>query len=279
MGKYFVIFVSFFLTICKLSSSTEINCGYGDNGNYQGILGYIYQCEVENDSNIETKESATITAFKGLHRNFNSDVTVFGIRAEGKTFKYFPQSMEKIFKNLKVIDFYRVGMVEIHESDLKPFPDLVVLYLGHNRIETLESGLFDHNPKLQVIAFPYNGIKHIYGNIFDNLHQLSRFWFKGNDCINSEYNSRSEISTAIEHVKEHCAVVTDMASEESELDDNLQEHEDESDRKFTDSEEDWNSKSVGTEQNYNVEQNGSAGKIGNFKIIGLLAIILLKIFA
>lgn len=209
-----------------MSSSTDINCGYGDNGNYHGILGFIYQCEVANDPKIETKESIAISTVTGTHRFSKTDQSVLGIRAEGKTMRYFPQGLKNFFQNLKVIDFYRVEMVEIHQADLKPFPDLVVLYLGFNKVQVLESGLFDHNPQLEVIAFPHNELKHIYGNIFDHLSKLSRFWFKGNDCINSEFNTRDAINTAIEHIKEHCTPVGESSSE-SENNVNMREHSDE----------------------------------------------------
>ncbi|XP_070504909.1 uncharacterized protein [Chironomus tepperi] len=224
MSKYLIAFVIFNLGICKLSSSARINCDYGGNGNYAGILGYIYQCEVDHDPEILTKESSTITEITGFHTYSRTDQSVLGIRAAHKTIKYFPQGMEKIFANLNLIDFYGVGLLEVHQDDLKAFPDLVVLYLGHNEIESLESGLFDYNPKLQVIAFPYNGIKEIHPDIFDNLNVLIRFWFKGNNCIDNEYNSRYDITNALTRVYNNCAPKVEKTSSESELDDNLSEH-------------------------------------------------------
>lgn len=191
---------------------------------------------------------------------------MLGIRAEGKTLKYFPQGMEKIFNNLKVIDFYRVEMVEVHQSDLKPFPDLVVLYLGHNEIKTLESGLFDHNPKLQVIAFPFNGVKEIAYNIFDNLNHLSKIWLKGNECIDTDYNSRHEMSTAKEVVKELCGPVTESITEESELDDNLLEHESDSTEYLEDVEENFEKET---------DSNVSSGRLeGRLVIVGVLTVIM-----
>jgi len=148
------------------------------------ILGGIYRCEVENNLDITSADSATITSVTGNHSTLRTNDDVVGFDSRHKNIDYFPQGLEKFFGNLKSIVIYYGHIKEIHQSDLKPYPKLVNLYLENNDIETIEAGLFDFNPKLEGVSFWENKITKIDPNVFDHLSKLQNIWLGGNVCIN-----------------------------------------------------------------------------------------------
>jgi hypothetical protein len=132
--------------------SSIIDCNYNVANSYVGTYNSaIYECSVTNNPNITTEESVKITGITGAHLSSksNNDVTGFDIRS--KTVHFFPKDIEKFFQNLKMICIFICKLKEIHQSDLKPFANLMYLYLYHNEIEVIEEGLLDFNPNLEVI--------------------------------------------------------------------------------------------------------------------------------
>lgn len=141
----------------------------------------------------------------GTHLENNSNNDVGSFYSNEKTVKYFPQELEKFFKNLRRIFVEKCQMKEIKQADLKPFSELKELFLGNNDIEVLEVGLFDFNPKLKLISFWHSKIFHINQNVFNNLKSLTHLWLIGNKCINGwAYNRSSDMQAFISNVKDKC---------------------------------------------------------------------------
>jgi len=131
---------------------------------------------------------------------------VEGFYAEFETIKFFPKGLDKLFKNLKLIHMYYCDLKEIHQSDLKPFPNLVYFRLALNKIEVIEAGLFDYNPNLEFVGFWESKIIHIDPNVFDHLYKLSYLWLSTVPCINIDfYDSREQVKKAIKIVKSNCS--------------------------------------------------------------------------
>jgi len=114
----------------------------------------------------------------------------------------FPKGLKSVFKNLKAF-YVSGGIKEIHQEDLSPYPDLVVLILDHNRIEIVEKGLFDYNPNLEAISFWNNPIFHINMNVFDNLSKLRYYWMSGCADVYTE-NNRAKVLSEITRAKILC---------------------------------------------------------------------------
>ena len=159
----FIIFLIAIL-LNKSSSLTNIECTFGPSSFVYTILGYIYQCEVKNNPNIVSQESAYINSIYGAHGISKTNDDVFGFYANQKTIKYFPSNLHKFFKNLKAIHLDPSQLQEIHQSDLKYFPDLIYFDLVYNSIEVIEEGLFEFNPNLQFVRFYESKIVHIDPN-------------------------------------------------------------------------------------------------------------------
>jgi len=186
------------------STSTNIECSFGDN--YYFVLGLVYRCSVHNNPNITTGESAQISGIRGTHKSLKGNDDVIGFYGVYETINFFPKGLEKFFKNIKVINIQECQLKEIHQSDLKVFPNLVYLYLHGNEIEVIEEGLFDFNPNLEFVGFRESKIIHIDPNVFDHLTKLSYFWFGYVPCVKQDTaNSIEKVQEAIKIVKSNCS--------------------------------------------------------------------------
>jgi len=186
------------------STSTNIECSYDDD-EYDDV-GQIYQCKVNDNTNIITEESAQISGISGTHKSSRNNDDVLGFYGDTETIQIFPKGLEKLFKNLKFIHIESCELKEIHQSDLKVFPNLVHLYLSWNEIEVIEEGLFDFNPNLEFLLFWEDKLIHIDPNVFDHLTKLNNFWFGFVPCVNQDIlEEKEQIQEAIKVVKSNCS--------------------------------------------------------------------------
>ncbi|KAL7019586.1 hypothetical protein ACKWTF_011173 [Chironomus riparius] len=199
----------FFLISCLIilfgdsSASAVINCFY-DDSRYEAI-GVLYDCEVKNNPNITSKESAQISSVAGSHHWFKNNNDVAGFAVKSQTVHYFPIGLHDTFKNLKLISIKKCGLKEIHQSDLKGFSKLTFLNLAFNDLEVIEKGLFDFNPNLKILGFYESKVTHIDFNAFDNLNKLTYLWVYAIPCINKDiYDSRVDVEEAIGIMKVKC---------------------------------------------------------------------------
>jgi len=170
-------------------------------------VGLSYECEVNNNPNITTEESAKISGVSGTHKGSRSnDDDVQSFHASWKTIQFFPKGLDKFFINLKFISIHRSQLKEIHQSDLKGFPNLTYFYLSGNEIEVIEEGLFDFNPHLEAVGFDESKIIHIDPNVFDHLNKLRYFWFDDVPCLHQKINySREKVQEAIKVIRCNCS--------------------------------------------------------------------------
>ncbi|KAL7011459.1 hypothetical protein ACKWTF_014266 [Chironomus riparius] len=183
--------------------STIIECNFNTFYNYNTV-GPIYKCEVENNPNILTQESAQISEINGTHTISKNNDYVFGFKANFKTIQVFPIGLEKFFKNLKLIIIFSCQLKEIHQSDLKVFPDLITFSLASNKIEVIEEGLFDFNPNLEFVAFYETEIIHIDPNVFDHLTKLSHIRSFASCFYQDIFGSEGKVQSNIKVVKSNC---------------------------------------------------------------------------
>jgi len=161
------------------------------------VIDIIYHCEAKNVLNIKSRENAVIESETGNHTAEKSNDNVLGWRVNGKNIEYFPQGLDKIFKNLMAISVWNGRIKEISQIDLKSYPNLEIIDLYENNIEHLEDELFKYNAKLKVITFSKNNIFHIYGNIFENLMDLELLSLVECSCVNVKVNTRETFAKEI----------------------------------------------------------------------------------
>lgn len=181
----------------------DINCNFYTTK--FNILGKIYHCEVTNVLNTTSPLDATITSINGNHELDMTNNDVVGFKVVNKSTEYFPQYLQKFFPNLKLIMIEFGRIKEIHQSDLKPFPELVSLDLWENDIEVLEEGLFDFNPNLAGFWIFHNKIFHIDYQVFDNLSKLIYIDMFMNVCIDKMGSySKSAVQQVVDYAKMYC---------------------------------------------------------------------------
>jgi len=153
-----------------------------------------------------TEDSAVISGINGKHWSLKSHNDVLGFVADQKTIKFFPKDLDKFFKNLKSIYIQSCKLKEIHQSDLKVFPNLVYIFLVYNEIEVIEDGLFDFNPDLEYIGFYEGKLVHIDPNVFDRLNNLSNVLLSLVRCVNTNFlDSIEQVQEGIKLIKSKCS--------------------------------------------------------------------------
>lgn len=198
------IIILAFLAILQLASSINLECSYFIN--QWGSLGTIYLCPVKDPFEITSRADSTITSVDGLLTNEKGNDDVRGLVIREKKVHYFPQRIDKYFKNLEGFALQDCQLKEVHQSDLAVFPKLIDLYLTNNDITVLEEGLFDFNPNLKILYLYNNRISRIYEKVFDNLNKLHTLWLQANYCIGRLAESdRDQVQELIQVVKEKCS--------------------------------------------------------------------------
>lgn len=150
------------------------------------------------------QESSQVTSTFGVHQNGKNNNDVIGFHAARKSLQLFPKGLEKIFKNLKSIYIYECKLTEVHQDDLKPFPNLVFLYLFSNLLTIIEPGLFDFNQNLEYISIGDNKIAHIDANVFDGLTKLWHLHLNAVPCCDKYTCKFGETQTFIKELRLKC---------------------------------------------------------------------------
>jgi len=197
-------FIACLSVLCGFGDSVNIECSYGPWT--LNVMGPVYQCFLENTLNITSRESAVINSETGYHLKgmSNANVTCF-FSDDYHVIEYFPRNLKNIFINLNMIYIHNGPLKEIHQNDLRPFPNLLQLGLSYNDIEYLEDGLFDYNPELAYISIESNKIIHIGSQVFENLNKLSWLYLQDNTCIDMvARNNRAAVRKVINKAKSSC---------------------------------------------------------------------------
>jgi len=205
LNFFFSLFVCMSLALFDSSQSESFECVFLTN-QWDSIIDRIYQCAVINSVSITSLDQAQIDEITGEHKADHNDDNVegFDVYQRGHI-HYFPRGLGKIFKNLKSIQLYNIGLKTIHQSDLKDFPNLIIILFRLNNVEILEKDLFKFNPKLEVINFEFNKISHIDTNVFDKLTNLRTLYLGRNTCASIAANNNSTgVLKVIETLKTKC---------------------------------------------------------------------------
>ncbi|KAG5668989.1 hypothetical protein PVAND_016892 [Polypedilum vanderplanki] len=197
-------FLFIFFAIFQLSNAVTIDCNYHKDGDWWAVT-LKYYCEVTNDLNINSKD---MTDIDGVNGELPSGITlddIQGVNMENLTTFYFPKGLEKIFKNLLMIDINYGRLKEIHQNDFSPFPQLKSLELFENDIEVLEDDLFKFNPNLEMIWLSSNKIFHVSPTAFAAIKNLRYISFDSNPCA-SQYvqNNATAAKIIVENAIKNC---------------------------------------------------------------------------
>lgn len=131
-----------------------------------------YNCIV---AAIEFDGSLDVTGIRGSHLDGKNNQDVQGFAVAGyrnysiREFKTIPKNITNFFPNVDAIDWISGNLTKITSENLKPFSNLLWLYVSNNNIEQLDSDLFQHAPKMRLVVFYGNKIQHVGLDFIDRL--------------------------------------------------------------------------------------------------------------
>jgi hypothetical protein len=145
-----------------------------------------------------------VTEIRGIHVYNKTSSDVRSIMTFKQKMNYMPRGFETIFKNITTIDIYSSDLLEVHVSDLQPFPELRYLRFIFNKLESIEFDLFVYNPKLELLILYGNRIQFV-NDAFDILPNLRYLSFAQNPCYSGEAkDNRMEVLQLMKNIHEKC---------------------------------------------------------------------------
>lgn len=161
-----------------------------------------YYCRVENNR-IFNNSRVKIDNVNGGHLKDKTDFDVKGLFISSiSNVGFMPEYIQYYF-DLTKISIISSNLLEISQSDLKPFPNLHYLNLLDNSIKVIEADLFQFNPGMTHIFLNKNQITSIEYGAFDGLFNIKNLNLKDNKCRNALTQStlKSDILIMISRIK------------------------------------------------------------------------------
>ncbi|CAG9811624.1 unnamed protein product [Chironomus riparius] len=204
--RYLIFSLIIDKAIATSSFGITLNCSYRTSSIPWPVLGEIYECYIERDLFI-THAKMPISDAVGEHKSWKNAEKVVGFYARSAEVHYFPNGLEKIFPNLRLIAIAMSNLREVRQQNLIPFDQLQYLCLFDNEIETIEKHLFAYNLMLEAIDLRENRIVRINVNVFDYLINLRILYlsdsFNGS-CVSEDAADRASVVRLINGVKNEC---------------------------------------------------------------------------
>ncbi|KAG5669565.1 hypothetical protein PVAND_017452 [Polypedilum vanderplanki] len=192
----------FFMIATCLSMGYTVKCVYNydeweeDSGHHQ------YQCIVQ-EMCILNGGLLTIDGAQGHHDHgkTNNDVEEIHFYNAPNMWR-FPKILPSVFINLITIDVQNCNLPNITAEDLEPFKKLKFISLIRNKITTISSGTFKHNPNLEVIRLRHNLISFYEPDAFRVLNNLRVLDLRDNMCEQFDRKAKhNKIMTMLDDYK------------------------------------------------------------------------------
>jgi len=112
-----------------------------------------------------------------------------------------PKGIVKYFPQLFRLSLENCGLTSISAEDLEPFPELKMLNLFDNKIQSLDSDLFKFTPQLIYVGLSSNQIIYIGRELILPLKNIENFRIMDNICISKEVE-HSNVTGVMELARE-----------------------------------------------------------------------------
>lgn len=116
---------------------------------------------------------------------------------------FIPTGIEKFFPNLKGLSFLNCNVRSVTKDHLMEFPEMLQLSYNLNQIEVLPGDLFIYTPKLKLVNFAGNIIKHIGVGLLKPVPQLDYIWLEKNVCIDMN-SKRAQFKKLNKEIRKNC---------------------------------------------------------------------------
>lgn len=140
----------------------------------------VYTCEVDHDLNGDPRVVANVT---GDHIETLNNHDVLSLSIELQVWTRAPLNISYHFPNLEVYAMWSTGLEAIEREDLEGLTKLKEFAAPYNKLRTLSWDLFQNTPHLSAIGLSNNLISHIDHELFDNLTELTSLHVRKSPCI------------------------------------------------------------------------------------------------
>lgn len=165
------------------------------------IIGDLYLCRA---TVLDSGDPMSLEQVSASHPIGKSNFDVEALLVENADLPKIPTGVEKIFPNLKSIQWRNSNLLKIDADDLKPFPSLLSLAVQMNPLEALDGDLFRYNPSIKSIEFDNNQICYVGEGLLSGLSDLQLAQFEGNTCIDVKAETRTAIHELNEILPMRC---------------------------------------------------------------------------
>lgn len=167
----------------------------------------VYSCDVYH---LRIRNAnKTIDDVKGEHARGKSNSDVKALFINDKTCFFVPKGIGRFFKHLENLQIRNSALNEVSKVDLRPFSELIGLWLDGNNLKFLEADLFEFNRNLQFIDFRNNRIQTISADILDPIFNLREILFSGNVCISNDARNLDQLKDVTDKINEKCRITND----------------------------------------------------------------------
>lgn len=168
--------------------AVRFDCVFGPSYNYD-VVGSTYTCT----ASVTLTGSTALESVAGSHQPGKTNDDVRTLNIEKQTLSFFPEGIEKVFKNLVIIRMYDTPLLSIKAKDLQHFPQIQYFAAANASLTTLDSDLFSFTPNISFINLQSNQIQHVGLNLVTNLEKLNILYLLRNPCVNKNAATRADV--------------------------------------------------------------------------------------
>lgn len=172
----------------SLSHCVDIDCEFKNDFIHE--WGQRYSCRTKKYFiKVDDRHVKTVSGVH-LKNRTNADVTQYFAR--NLNVERFPTGLGESFENLEVVRITFCGMRLLLKESMQNLTKLKYLDLISNKIEKLDSDVFELAPNLVEVVMNNNRLKFIGAAILEPLKKLEFISFGGNVCISSHFKYTHE---------------------------------------------------------------------------------------
>lgn len=177
------------ILMAKLSHCVDIECEFR-NHTITSDWGERYSCITK--KYVIKPDDRLVKTVTGLHLKNHTSANVTQYYARNLSVERFPIGLGEKFANLEVVRFTFCGMRLLFKESMQNLTKLKYLDLINNKIEKLNSDVFELAPNLVEVVLNNNRLKFIGSFILEPLTKLKFISFGGNVCLSSHFKYAHE---------------------------------------------------------------------------------------
>jgi len=185
--------------IKPFQTEVYIHCRY-ENQHFDTI-GSVYACV----SRLMIMESDRKVIGVSKYPANNDEEYVNYLQIADQEVGFIPEEINVFFAYIIGFQMNNCSLKDVSKNELKSFPNLKLLDLSTNKLESLRADLFEYSTNLIWVSFEKNNIVTVGAEIFKSLHQLEQLNFSSNSCIDENADSVEKVEILIPKIAFKCS--------------------------------------------------------------------------